>query len=388
MFPAFKEKLHTQPDKSLGFEHKIPAAGYQLYEGEGRMKGGLTMNNRGLRGTGTINFLAASVTANDFVFYPDSVIAKGTDARLEKKQFGDVTFPQALLTDFELKWLPKKDEMRIKNVKAPFSFYDSSAQMQGTIVVSKTGVTGIGKLETRGTELISRRLTFQGTNFSARRARFRVKSDDPTKPLLQGNDVKLKFDLEQNYADISPEVEGEAAIDFPFAQFKTSIPKMRWDLDEQKITMSKDPDVPLESSYFYTTRKELDSLNFNAESAEYNLKTQELKVSGIPYIIVADAKITPCRLQQARLPAAGLGGGEGGEPALRGQLVEHPRGDLHVGSDLVPGRLRLGEGGSRPLQLLLPPPALLAQLAHRRPHQPPAAGADLLLVQAGMGGLG
>ena len=110
---------------------------------------------------------------------------------------------------------------------------------------------------------------------------------------MQGNDVKLKFDLEQNYADISPEVEGEAAIDFPFAQFKTSIPKMRWDLDEQKITMSKDPDVPLENSYFYTTRKELDSLNFNAEKAEYNLKTQELKVSGIPYIIVADAKITP-----------------------------------------------------------------------------------------------
>ena len=154
-------------------------------------------------------------------------------------------------------------------------------------------MTGIGKLETRGTELISRRLTFNGKDFGARRARFKVKSDDPTKPLLQGNDVKLKFDLEQNYADISPEVEGEAAIDFPFAQFKTSIPKMRWDLDEQKITMSKDPGVPLENSYFYTTRKELDSLNFNAEKAEYDLKTQELKVSGIPYIIVADAKITP-----------------------------------------------------------------------------------------------
>ncbi len=293
MFPAFKEKLHTQPDKSLGFEHKIPKAGYQLYEGEGRMNGNLTMNNRGLRGSGTINYLAATVSANDFVYYPDSVTAKGTDASIEDKQFGDVAFPQALLTDFEMKWFPKKDEMRIKNIKAPFSFYDSSAQMQGTVVVSKTGVTGIGKLETRGTELISRRLSFNAKDFSARRARFRVKSEDPTKPLLQGNDVKLKFDLEQNYADISPEVEGEAAIDFPFAQFKTSIPKMRWDLDEQKITMSKDPDVPLENSYFYTTRKELDSLNFNAEKAEYNLKTQELKVSGIPYIIVADAKITP-----------------------------------------------------------------------------------------------
>src|SRR5690606_15983930 len=68
---------------------------------------------------------------------------------------------------------------------------------------------------------------------------------------------------------------------------------MRWDLTEQKITMRKNPDQPLEDSYFYTTRKDLDSLNFNAEEAVYDLKTQELKVSGIPYIIVADARITP-----------------------------------------------------------------------------------------------
>jgi hypothetical protein len=76
-----------------------------------------------------------------------------------------------------------------------------------------------------------------------------VKSEDVNKPLLYGVDVRMKFNLKENYADISPEVEGVAAIAFPFAQFKTSIPKMRWDLDEQKITMSKDPDVPIEKSY-------------------------------------------------------------------------------------------------------------------------------------------
>ena len=57
--------------------------------------------------------------------------------------------------------------------------------------------------------------------------------------------------------------------------------------------MTKDADVPLEYSYFYTTRKDLDSLAFNAEKAEYDIKTQQLKVSGIPYIVVADARITP-----------------------------------------------------------------------------------------------
>lgn len=183
--------------------------------------------------------------------------------------------------------------MRLKNLKAPFNFYDSTAQMQGTLTISKKGVAGAGKLETRGTELISRDMNFTAHEFGARHARFKVKSDDPNKNLMAGNDIRLKFNLQENYADISPEIEGVAAIDFPYAQFKTSIPNARWDLDEQIITMSKNPNDPIETSYFYTTRKDLDSLRFYAEKAEYNLKTQQLKVSGIPDIIVADARITP-----------------------------------------------------------------------------------------------
>jgi len=293
MFPNFKEKLHSQPDKSLGFEHDIPPAGYQLYNSDAKMTGMLTLNNRGLRGAGTVKYLAATVSSNDFLYYPDSVIARGNRATISEKLFGDVYFPQASLPDYEMKWLPKEDKMKLKNTKEPFNFYDSTAQMRGTVTVSKTGVAGAGKLETRGIEIISRGMNFNAKDFGARHARFKMNSADPQKPLVSGSDIRLKFNLEQNYADISPEVEGVAAIDFPYAQFKTSIPKMRWDLNAQKITMSKDPDVPIENSYFYTTRKDLDSLNFNAEKAEYDLKTQQLKVSGIPYIIVADARITP-----------------------------------------------------------------------------------------------
>lgn len=293
MFPSIKETLHTMPDKSLGFEHAIREPGYQLYKGDGKMNGVITMNNRGLRGVGQIDFLAAQVASRDFVFYPDSVIARGNRARIKEEQFGSVLFPQASLPDFQMKWLPKEDRMMLKNLKAPFNFYDSTAQMQGVLTISKQGVAGAGKLETRGTELISREMHFAGKDFAARHARFKVKSDDPNKNLLAGNDIRLKFNLSENYADISPEIEGTAAIEFPYAQFKTSIPRARWDLASQKITMSKAPDVPIENSYFYTTRKELDSLHFNAEKAEYDLKKQELKVSGIPYIIVADAMITP-----------------------------------------------------------------------------------------------
>ncbi len=293
MFPSFKEKLHTMPDKSLGFEHIVPSGGYQLYKTDAKLTGVIALDNRGLRAPGKIDFVAASVYSNDFVFYPDSVIAKGSRAIISEKQFGAVVFPQASLPNYQMKWFPKQDQMKLRNTTSPFNFYDSTAQLTGTITVSKRGVSAIGKLETRGSELRSREMNFSAKDFSARHARFKAKSADPAKPLIDGTDVRVKFNLQQNYADISPEVEGQAAIDFPFAQFRTSIPNARWDLTTQKITMTKNPDVPIENSYFYTTRKDLDSLSFYAEKAVYDLKTQEMKVSGIPYITVADARITP-----------------------------------------------------------------------------------------------
>lgn len=293
MFPSFKEKLHTQADKSLGFSHSIPATGYQLYNGEGKIFGAMGLDNSGIRATGRIDYLAATVESQDFVFYPDSVVGRGTVGEVKEKQFGASWYPQITLPEYRLKWLPKKDEFALKNLRDPFSMYNATAQLEGELIVSKAGTSGKGRIITRGSELTSKQMNFSAKDFGARHAQFQVKTTNPDKPALAGNDVRLKFNLDQNYADISPEIEGEAAFEFPYAQFKTSITDARWDLNTQKVTMQKDKDAPLEDSYFYTTRKDLDSLVFNAEKAEYDIKTQQLKVSGIPYIVVADAKITP-----------------------------------------------------------------------------------------------
>ena len=293
MFPNFKEKLHTMPDKSLGFNHSAPATGYQLFHGDGKFFGGMSLDNSGIRSTGKIEYMAASVESKDFIFYPDSVLAKGTIGEIKEQQFGSVWFPQITLTEFQLKWLPKQDRFKLKNLRDPFNLYNATAQLNGYLVVSKKGLEGEGKLITRGSELTSSELKFSAKDFLARHASFEVKTTNPDKPALAGDDISVRFNLEKNYADISPEVEGTAAIEFPYAQFKTSITDARWDLSTQKISMTKDKDVPIENSYFYTTRKELDSLVFNAEKAEYDIQMQQLKVSGIPYIVVADAKITP-----------------------------------------------------------------------------------------------
>lgn len=292
MMPVFSEKLHTMPDKSLGFNHIIPQDGYQLYQDDGKLFGKLRLDNEGVRAAGRIEYLSAQLTSNDFAFFPDSVAGKGT-GELVEKQIGSIWFPQVKLPEYKLKWMPKQDKFILKTTKDPFELYNGTAHLSGQLSISKKGTLGEGMLDTRGSELISNEMSFFAKEFNARHAKFQVKTTNPEKPALAGDDIKLSFNLAQNYVDISPEVQGVAAIEFPYAQFKTSITDARWNLTTQKITMAKSQDTPLEDSYFYTTREELDSLVFNAEKAEYDINAQQLKVSGVPYIVVADAKITP-----------------------------------------------------------------------------------------------
>ena len=292
-FPEFVEQLHIMPDYSLGFDHSIPPEGYQLFGGNGTLYNRISLDKRGLVGHGTLEFLTSSMESDDFIFYPDSVAANGQNFVMEKEEFGGIVFPQISVSNYHMSWLPKKDSMYISNYGDLFNMYGGQATLDGSAIVTNKGVNGSGTLLTFNSETNSESYALEPEKFNARNAQFDIKSNNPDKPALSGDDVFVSFDMTTKQAEISPEVEGEAAIDFPYAQFRTSITKAVWDLENQTVSMSKPEDVPIESSYFYTTREDLDSLHFSATHAEYDMTALELKVSGIPFIKVADAKITP-----------------------------------------------------------------------------------------------
>lgn len=293
MLPNIEERLHYVGDNALGFEHYIPASGYPLYDGQGKIYGQMKMDVNGLRAKGSVEFMSAAFEAEDILLHPDSLVAVGSRAGISNKQSNGIMFPQASLEKFKVKWLPKEDKMIFSNTEQPFTFYNGAAKFEGEVSVRSDGVYGDGKVEIKGSKASSKKMKFEESTFLARNADFEVETDNSKKPALAGDDVRVLFDMQNNYAEISPEKEGQAALEFPYAQFKTSITKAKWDLDSGTITMTKPEDVPLSSSYFYTTRKELDSLRFNATQAIYDIKSQELSVRGIPHIKVADALITP-----------------------------------------------------------------------------------------------
>jgi hypothetical protein len=293
ILPPFEETLHIREDNTLGFEHDIAPEGYELYGGSGRIYNKLTISRKGLTSEGSIKYMSTSMNSDNFTFYLDSLTGDASAFIVEQGEFDGGSFPDVQVDSVRLKWLPKKDSMYVWNQNLPFTLYDNTATLNGLFTVSATGGFGKGTLLTRGAEAISDEFSFNETRFGGRHATFIINSDNPEKAALAGDDIKLDFNLVNNYADIGPEIEGVAAINFPYAQFRTSISNARWYLDDRKVEMQKPPEVDINNSYFYTTREDLDSLVFNATNAVYDIDKLELLVSGIPYINVADAKITP-----------------------------------------------------------------------------------------------
>ncbi|HWZ21679.1 MAG TPA: hypothetical protein VNW06_03445, partial [Cytophagaceae bacterium] len=297
IFPDFKEKLVVMPDFSLGFKHDVPKDGYPLYGGTGKFYNTLSLDNKGIRGDGEIHYLTTTLWSNDFVFFKDSVKTEGTVMKSKEGIHADaakgVTFPKTKLTEYRLRWLPKLDSMFISNVKAPLALYDSTATMIGTTNVTKNGMLGKGVLFTRGSVSESYKFFFEQTRFGARNAQFKIESDDPDKPALQGKDVKLIFNLEKGLAKFNPEVEGFASNSFPYAQYKSSLEEGEWDLKKKIVTLAKPDSADITKSYFYSTRKDQDSLVYFATKAVYDIPKQILNISGIPFIKVADALIYP-----------------------------------------------------------------------------------------------
>ncbi|HET8859800.1 hypothetical protein [Marivirga sp.] len=292
IFPEFEEKLRVMPDKSLGFNHPVPEEGIDLLSGEAKFFGNIKLDNKGLRGGDKIEYLSSTILSDNFTFFKDSIKALGSYAKIEPEDINNVSFPNLEITNFEMRWLTLKDSLYMINQTSPFKMYNETASLEGSTILSKKGLFGSGIIQTRGSNTISKRFNFREHSFAARNAAFRIESSD-TIPALSADNVRLDFDFQANTATVNPEIEGDAALNFPYASYKTSIPSALWKLDEKIVEMTKPENININNSYFYSTNPDQDSLVFNATKAIYDIESQALNVSGIPYITVADAQITP-----------------------------------------------------------------------------------------------
>jgi hypothetical protein len=297
VFPDFEERLVVMPDYSLGFAHATPVEGYKMYGGDAVYNNQIKLDNQGLRGNGVIKYLNTTLESNDFVFFKDSTLTNGTHMTTTAGQNPvldpSVTMPDIEIDAYRLMWKPKVDTMYMSSISNPFKMYGSTTMLEGTLALTHNGMYGQGILTTKDSETESKNYLFEDMHLSAHDATFRIKSDNPEKPALKTVKAKLDYDLKKGLATFGPETEGFASTEFPYAQYKTSIAKGIWNVAERKIYLEATDSTHIGSSYFYSTKKDQDSLVFNASRAEYIMDSLTLSIYGVPYIVVNDGKITP-----------------------------------------------------------------------------------------------
>ena len=297
IFAPIKEVLHVMPDFSLGFEHRVPAEGYQLYDGEGRYFNDFTLDNKGIRGDGRIEYLSSTQTSDDFIFYQDSVTTEvGQDYLVKEGDYNGVSYPNLKISGYSLNWTPKSDSMIIvNNDSSTFNLYGDYLTLKGQTLYSAKGVFGQGQGFTPSSRLKSDDYYFKQYEFGSRNTLFAIESDNKRRPSLAAQNVKVDFDLSNRKVSFQPETIGDDALIFPNNRLKSSIHSGTWDILNKKIFLEKPEDIDISQSYVYATKKSLDSLAFNADYAEYDINTKEVLFKGIPDIKVADARLIPDR---------------------------------------------------------------------------------------------
>ena len=296
ILPPIKTTLKSMDDNSLGFEYKAPEA-MKLYQGKSTMKLSepLVMDNSGLRAAGTLTHLAATLPAEEMLLTTDSLLASGSEASIKEATIGKGYFPKVELKNYSLRWFPKADSMFIATKGNAFNFYAGTTQLEGGLLLRSAGLYGHGELKRKDSDLISQDIKFNKEGFVANQSQFTITSgqEKTFRPILLGKNVDVDFNIAKNLAEMTTTGSGfgtdSSALEFPYASYRTSINKARWNIANKTIAMKGD----VANSTFTATAPEQEGLAFNGSAALYEIEKMTLNVSGVPYIRTADVKIVP-----------------------------------------------------------------------------------------------
>lgn len=287
IFPDYKEVLTYQPDTSLGYVHRTPAEGYPMYKGKARYYNTISLSDKGYYGSGKIDYLASVTQSDRFLFLLDSTNASIQTFDLEEKAH----HPMAISRYSYFHWEPYEDSMFVVSRKSSTDLYKGKNDFTGTIIYTPQNLTGFGRSHIEGADLFSKRFIFNNSNFEAEHSIAKIYAIDTTKLAIEAGDVKSKIDFVARRGDFISNDEKEL-IKFPYNLYATTLPMFTWFFDLKQMDFS----MPLSGAKkyeFISIHPSQDSLNFQAEKARYDLVKEDIKIDGVPKILVADAEIKP-----------------------------------------------------------------------------------------------
>ncbi|RMG86324.1 MAG: hypothetical protein D6714_04395, partial [Bacteroidetes bacterium] len=290
IFPEFEETLTLQDDQSLGFETQTPEEGYASYLGKGLYRGKIKLSNKGFQGQGRLSYLGADINSDDLIFEPKKTTGSAERFDLEEDRESEVEVPQVRGFDVTIEWRPYKDSLYIRSKEAPFELFKAGVHsLKGLLILSPGGLKGVGLLDWDKASMESKLFNLNAFSASADTTDLKIRAFDADALALKTSNLNGRVDFDEQKGRFKANAEFLTTT-LPYNQYETSFNEFDWDMKEETVTF-KAHEGKLGS--FLSIHPDQDSLFFRGESAFYNLRTNLLKIGGVPYIVTSDAFVYP-----------------------------------------------------------------------------------------------
>ena len=320
IFSDIDEPLSVQRDYSLGFIFRTPNSGKAIYGKKGKFTADIKLSNAGLQGDGVLNYLTSTAYSDQFQFFPDSTNAVLSTYEIERTQ-SPVEYPSVIGDSLYLHWEPYNDLMEVTNLDfdQPMKMYSSESEMNGTLMLSPTGLDGKGVVMIKDAEMVSGLYRFKYSEYYADTIDFRLKRfadvdadeveelDSEFDYAYETENFKAHVDFDERKGDFEAN-GGAQKVDFPENMYICYMDKFTWFMDRDETEFStkselsaefkaaslKDKiDLDLTGSKFISTHPDQDSLTFFAQKAIFSRRSSLITASDVQLILVADAAIYP-----------------------------------------------------------------------------------------------
>ncbi len=298
--PEMRETLKLQPDYSLGFVHDAPIDGMDLYKGKGKLFNKLKLSNQGLIGDGTFKYVTSVSTSPKFIFFPDSMDARAETFNVTEQKMKP-EFPEASGDTVYEHWMPKQNQLFVKDLVHPFTCYNKFATFHGTFTVAPELLSGNGEMDFLKAFVTSNEFKFLQHRVTADTASFNLKSNDLSGIAFGTSNMKTDIDFETRIGEFTTNGSG-SVVKFPENQYIAYMDEFKWYIDQDDIELgtkekqketTNAKELEFSGSRFISVAPHQDSLQFITPKARFSLKTYEISAHKVPYIDVADARIIP-----------------------------------------------------------------------------------------------
>jgi hypothetical protein len=306
--PEASSKLKVMPDYSLGFKIKSSPQGYPIYGGTGTFYDSVSLSNKGLRGTGRLDYLNTSATGRNLVFYPDSAIGKFDVFTIKKSTNGNAGFPAVEGKNLTQRWFPYKDTLLLSSTDSLISMFDNRARLKGNLTFTPEVLTGGGRLDFYTARTFSDDYIFGDNYFRSDSLRLAIRDFNEQEIAFSADRFSANVNFDQQTGSFNS-ISDSSKIGFPLNRFEAGLDNFDWyisrneiKLRSNKVNSTTDPtglslrklmDVTPNGAKFLSLHPLHDSLSFYSTEASFNLADTTLVAEDVKYVKVADVAVFP-----------------------------------------------------------------------------------------------